>query len=248
MKTFKLRTFKVIALMLAVTSVMLSSAGVALAGAPTPEVTAACTHGTDFITQHQAKDAYTWVAKNIFGMKVHRNKLTAEFYGVTEYNPHAWWIVTSPDAQCSIDAVSGDVLMFSVSSEKYKGKKITLGEFDDPKYSTGIYENPNNAYAKAAAKIVNAKLAGGRVIDEVMIDGIQFVWDNNEDGFDPDAKGTIQVDAKVLMPSGRSYCLSFWGTNKLELKIFSSHPSKDACLWGYFYPEDGEDYPPIFGD
>lgn len=176
--------------------------------------------------------------------KVDKNKLTAHFIGADQYTRECWY-VTSRDTECTIDAISGDVLMFSVNyDKKYTGKKITLGDFEADPFSNYIRDNPNNAYSKLAAGIVNSKLANGRIIDEIMIDGIQFVWDKDSDGFDPKAKGTIQVDAKVLMPSGRSYCLSFWGTKQLELRIFTSHPTKDACLWGYFYEEQAGEYSP----
>lgn len=245
MKKLKLGRFKVIAIVLVVTCVLLSSAAVALAGTAAPNAAVSETVvGPEFITEDEAKESYIWVATEIFGMKADKSKLTAQFNGATEYNSHESWSVTGPDGECFIDAVSGEVLMFSLPyDKKYTGKKITMEEYNtDPAYGTDLWEDPNNAYSKMATELVNAKLANGRAIDEIMIGATQFAWTNDKDGLEPSAKGTIQVDVYVLMESGRCYVFSIWGTKEIELNIFYSYPTKDACLNGYFYEDQAEDY------
>lgn len=206
-----------------------------------PTMNALNVPGPEFITEDEAKEAYIESAKDIFGMNADKSELTASFY--TETAPHEWWYVTGNGKECYIDAVSGEVLQFRLSPErKYTGKLITLEECTTDPYSADIAEDPNNAYSRMAAEIVNSTLADGRIIDEIMTDGIQFVWDNNSDGLDPKAKGTIAVDVLVLMKTGRSYRFTFWGTEEIVLMEFSSHPTQDACRWYYFYEEQAEEY------
>ena len=208
---------------------------------PGPVATTSTTPGPEFITENDAIELYPWVAEEIFGIKVDKSKLTADFYQETA--PHEWWIVYGPGAECYIDALSGEVLRFSTMlDKKYTGKMISLEESNTAKYSTVIAEDPNNAYSKMAAEIVNSKLANGRNIESVEVAGIQFVWANDKDGLDPKAKGTISVDILVLMETGRSYRFTFWGTEKIELVEFSSHPTQDACHWYYFYEDQAEEY------
>ena len=41
------------------------------------------------------------------------------------------------------------------------------------------------------------------------------------------------------METGLSYTLTLWGgTDALEVCVFYSHPTWDACQWGYYYEED----------
>jgi hypothetical protein len=165
--------------------------------------------------------------------------------GVIYGTVHDNWQVACSDFFCKIDALTGEVLIFSIDdSKKYTGDKITLGEYNtEPAYNYKAYEDVNNPYSKKAADIVTSKLAKGRAIDEAVVSASQFAGDNNG-GSGSNEKGTTQVDVCVLMKTGRCYTLSFSGTKQLELRIYKSYPTKDACLNDYFYEEEASDFPP----
>ncbi len=210
------------------------------------------TPGPECITEQEATAIFSQTALDLFGLEIDEKNLTYEFNGSHE----TWYISESLDDgicdyMCLIDAISGEVLNLQDRSKEYAGDRITLEEFDNGAGNisapsggqANMTNSPDNAYIKDAAQIIKDKLADGRTIENIEIDGVQFVWDNNSEGFDPEAKGTIQVDCHVYMNTGRSYTLSFWGTNQLELRIFYSHPTQDACRWGYLFEEEASDYP-----
>lgn len=245
-----------------------SSAGISALVTPAaePKVTGEAVISDDpgpgYVTGGQAVDAYTKIATELFGLDVDKSGLAVAYSGKEEYNynnngvsetrtTHETWSVTSPDLNCTVDAVSGAVIFSERQSEAYPGVSITLGDFDNN--TTGItpdggsadmFNSPDDIYISAARRLVTDRLADGRVIENIMIDGVQFVWDNNGEGFDPNATGTVLVDCHVYMETGLSYTLSFLGTDQLVLHWFWSHPTHHACTWGYFYPEDGTGLPP----
>lgn len=199
-----------------------------------------------FITAEDAIGATMWVAENLFELDVDEDTLIATFeaaHDLLDENGNAYshvydnWQVQNTDFSCLLDAITGDVLMFNVSTDDYPGESITEGDFDMD-LATTIYDDPDNIYVTAARAIVEAELSEGREIEGIEVDGIQFVWDEPSTGPDPDATGTIQVDCHVYMESGRHYTLSFWGTDEIVLKKFSTYPTVEACQWGYFYEND----------
>lgn len=201
------------------------------------------------------------VATDLFGMNVDESSLKVTFNpkedikdenGNVVYTTHEGWAIECADFFCGVDAATDTVISFMVESNKYTGSSITLNDFDNNN-TTGVIpgggpanlqNSPDDIYIKAARQLVTDRLADGRSIQDIQIDGVQFVWDNNDLGFDPNATGTALVDCHVYMDTGLSYTLSFLGTDQLILHWFMSHPSHHACMWGYFYPEDSADYPP----
>lgn len=160
------------------------------------------------------------------------------------------WYVYSSDFSCYVDAISGDVLTFEAKSRNV-GKFITLGEYENdttgttPEGSTAdMYNSPNDKYIQTAVNMINSYVTDGRSIENVKIGATQFVWYNANQGFEPDVAGAMQVDCQVYMETGRCYSLSFWGAEEIIPKIFMSHPTKNACTWGYFYEDEAGDYPP----
>jgi hypothetical protein len=205
----------------------------------------------EFITEDDAVGAFMWVASNIFEKNIDESTLTATFEaahnlvddnGIAYYTVHDNWQVQNSDYHCWIDAVTGDVLEFRVLTDNYPGESISEGDFNKD-FVYNIYNDPDNVYVTAARDIVETKLSEGRKIENIEVDGIQFAWDDDKYDDDHNASGTIQVDCHVYMDSGRFYTLSFWGTDQIVLKIFSTYPSKQACQWGYFYEENASDYP-----
>ncbi len=211
------------------------------------------------ITEQQALESCLSVAIDVFGLDVDGGSLTATFRGEEDiidengnivYTAYAVWTVEGPDLHCTIDAASGAPIIFYDNSDSYPGGSITQGGFfnEDRSAPDGgpvyLHNCPDNMYIKAAEKLVTERLANGRAISDIMIDGVQFVWNDNSEGFDPGATGTIQVDCHVYMETGMNYTLSFWGTDDVVLKVFSTHPTDHACKWGYFYEKDGANYPP----
>lgn len=214
--------------------------------------------GPGCISGEQAVGIFTDTATKLFGISVNKSALTVQFRSDKntldnkEY-VHQVWDIEGQDCICGIDAMTGTVITFTYSAA-YTGTKITIGDFDSGKAGnitapTGygpvdINNSPDDIYINAAKKLVNEYLAGGRKIDNIEIDGVQFVWDNNSDGFKPDAPGTIQVDCHVYMETGMCYIMSFWGTEQLELREFDSAPTKQACEAGFYWPEDAAYSPP----
>lgn len=212
------------------------------------------------ISEDDAVNACLWVANELFALDVDRSSLTVNFSpqedlkdenGNITYTIHEYWSIENKDFNCGVDAATGTVTLFDLRTNDYPGSTITEEEFESD--TTGVsadggpvdmHSCPDDIYIKAAVDLVNKHLANGRNIDNVEIDGVQFVWKNNSDGFDPDAEGTILVDCHVYMENGLSYTLSFWGIGEVALNRFYSHPTQHACTWGYFYEEDGADYPP----
>ncbi len=207
---------------------------------------------TDSITEEDAKKAFIWMANNIFEISVDESKYTATFEEVrTDENAsiyssvHGTWHIQNSDLEwdsdcyCLIDAVTGNVLIFDDQTPTYPGKSITEGDFTS-EYAHNIYDDPDNIYTTAARDFVESKLSDGRKITDIKLDGIQFIWDDpdclNPD--DADTPGTVQVDCWVIMESGQNYNLSFWGTDQVVLKFFSTYPTMYACQWGYFYEKN----------
>ena len=127
----------------------------------------------------------------VFGKTADTGTLTATF---SDDYAHANWGVENDTFSCYIDAISGDVITCDVitwgeNPATYSGESITLGEFDSDPYYLDLRDDPENIYIQTATDIVNASLADGRGIDHVEIDGMQFYWDENSRGFDPEATG-----------------------------------------------------------
>ncbi len=205
---------------------------------------------TKFISEEEALAATLWVAENVFELSLNTSSLEAKFEaahdlvdenGVVYCSVHDNWQVSNTDFFCFLDASTGEVLWFDARTDDYPGESITEGGFDSL-LAENIYDDPGNIYVRAARSIVESVLAGGRVIQDIQVDGIQFAWVESDHG--AEATGTVQVDCHVYMDSGSSYTLSFWGTSEVVLKIFNSHPTHHACTWGYFYEEQAGDYPP----
>ena len=200
--------------------------------------TTAATPGPQYITEEEAIEAYTAIITDVFGKTVDTVSLTATFYGD---QPHAYWGIKSGVDSCYLDAISGDVIECDHFSNGYSGNSITLGESQSMDYS--FVDDPDNIYIQTVKDIVNASLAGGRSIDELQIDGIQFYWDNNSEGLNPEATGTNVVDCHVCMATGLSYTISLWGSeDALQICRIFTHQSQDACRWGYYYEEDAVEY------
>lgn len=231
--------------------------------APTPvTVQSPAPQVQKLIAKDQAVEACLKVAADIFGLTVDPGSVTANFSPSEEIKDekgnivnttHDTWIIEGPGFYCSIDAATNAITIFYDTNTEYRGSSIKESQFKEIGNISApdggavyLHNSPDNAYIKAAEKLVNERLANGRKISDIMIDGVQFVWDDSsEDECTPDATGTIQVDCHVLMEKGPNYTLSFWGTDEIVLKIFTSHPTQHACLWGYFYEEDAAKYPPV---
>lgn len=226
-----------------------------------PSLAAPVTRESMLITEEQAVEACLKVASGIFDLDADKSSLTVTLHPEEEIKDEDGnvvnttrniWSMEGAGFSCAIDAASGAILAFCDTTDNYPGSSITEGEFSDVGDITApdggavyLHNCPENIYIKAAETLVNERLANGRAISDIMIDGVQFVWDESaEYSDDASASGTIQVDCHVFMEKGPSYTLSFWGTDEVVLKIFTSHPTQHACLWGYFYEEEAADYPP----
>lgn len=209
------------------------------------------------ISEDDAVNACMDVAK-MFNLDVESSDVTVilgDDYIVTDENgnksyTNKRWYVYSSLFSCYVDAISGDVTRFEAKPRDV-GKHITLGEYKND--TTGItpgggaadmHNSPNDKYIQTAVNMINSYVTDGRSIENVEIGATQFVWDSNYGGFDPNATGCMQVDCQVYMATGRCYTLSFWGAEKIVPKIFMSHPTKHACMWGYLYEDQSSDYPP----
>lgn len=201
--------------------------------------------GPGFITGAQAVDAYTWTATEIFGVSVDKSALTVRFESQPNMEGivHNEWYVDSPKYSCGVDAVTGTVIYFEVRSGTYPGSSITLSDFNT-EFDSGVRGNPNNIYITAARDIVTSKLAGGRDIDYIEIDGMSFYWDDEKGGFDPDETGTVIVDCHVYMETGMCYTLTYWGTDETALSRFFSNPTKQACEAGFYFLDQADENPP----
>jgi hypothetical protein len=211
------------------------------------------------ISEDEAVKACTWVANELYGLDVDKSKLIINYEpkedvkdenGNYVYTTHENWLIRNSDFFCSIDAASGIVATFELEGNDYPGVSITEGEFSSNStgivkdYIVDLHNSPDDIYVKAAYDLVSNHLANGRNIENIMIDGIQFVWKKDSNDCNPDAEGTILVDCHVYMEAGESYTLSFWGIGEVALNRFYSHPTQHACMWGYFYEEEAADYPP----
>ena len=214
---------------------------VATAAAETVVESQAAEPGAQYITEESAVNIFTQTLVNVFEKTADDTDITASF----DSQGHTTWAVKDDTFSCYIEAISGDVIccMNTGSENEYSGESITLGEFDSDSFCSDIYDDPDNIYIQTATNIVNNSLANGRRIDHVEIDGIQFCWDDNSRGFDPAATGTAMVDCHVYMETGLSYTLSLWGgTDALEVSVFYSHPTWNACQWGYYFEEDAPSF------
>ncbi len=201
--------------------------------------------GSGFITGEQAVDAYIWTATEIFGVSVDKSALSVRFESEPNMEGivHNEWYINSQEYSCGVDAETGTVIYFESLSRTYPGSSITLGEFNT-EFDSSIRGNPNNIYITAARDIVTSKLAQGRKIDYIDIDGIGFVWDDEDGGFGPDETGTIGVDCHVYMETGMCYTLTYWGTDEIALNRFFSNPTKQACEAGFYFLDQADDNPP----
>lgn len=201
--------------------------------------------GSGFITGAQAVDAYTWTATEIFGLSVDKSALTVRFESQPNMEGivHNEWYVDSPEYSCGVDAETGTVIYFEVRSGTYPGSSITLGGWNT-EFDSSIRGNPNNIYITAARDIVTSKLAVGRDIDYIEIDGMGFYWDDENGGFDSDETGTIIVDCHVYMETGMCYTLTYWGTDEIALNRFFSNPTKQACQAGFYFLDQADENPP----
>ena len=180
------------------------------------------------ITEDEAKATMIEYLKNLFDVKVKESSLTASLETTTIGVKHKYWYVRYEDFDCSIDAISGEVM-------------ILWGRYDyegDDNNSTYSFSNRNSdeSYYKKTEEIVNEHLADGHEIELIYIDGVQDVYNDQGTAY------TLLVDCHVLMKSGPSYTLSLIGSEQ-ELYWYSSHPTQKACVWMYYWEEDGAEYP-----
>lgn len=193
--------------------------------------------GAQYISGEEAIAAFAGAASKLFDQTVDVSTPTVTFDGE---GSHAKWIVKSDTFISYVDALSGEVF-YCQRTSGYAGDRITLGEYysisdslrspsgDDP---PDMSNSPDSIYIKAALEFANDRLADGRAVDNAIINAGQFIWEASA------ATGTIEVDVDVLMASGRSYRLVFWGTDQPVLAGYYSFPTQDACRWGYFYEEE----------
>jgi len=201
----------------------------------TPEV------GAQYITEEEAKTEFNWVATNLFDQTVDDAALTAEFDG---NGVHAQWIVKSNALSCTIDALSSEVLSCECISG-YAGDRINQSEYhnrvhDSLTFTTGdcaadMYNSPDNVYIKAALAVANESLTDGRTVETIKISGGVFMWDSST------ATASVEADVDILMTTGRSYRLVFWGADQIVLAAYYSYPNQEACDLGYFYEEEVPD-------
>lgn len=201
---------------------------------PAPQATAIRVYepGPENISADEAIDITIEYADKIFGKTIDKTTLSANFNKVGYDVKHDGWSVSNKDYSSSIDAISGELLYMCYYGEYEGVDNITKKEFME--LSDKIRDNPE-PYFEKATEIIKVNLANDRNIEHMLIDGIQVI-------FADDQPQTIQVDCKVLMESGRSYCLSFAGS-ELYVRVFTSHPTQNATVFGYNWEEEASEYP-----
>ncbi len=209
-----------------------------------PAVTEAesSTPGAQYITEEEAADIFRNAVSGAFDSTVKEAWLGITFNesGNLGDNQRAGWYLSDGTYSCNLDAISGEVLMCE-RTINYTGSIITVDEYlsmgDDT--ITGpldMYNSPDNLFIRAGLEIIGDRFANGRTVDNAMINATQLV------GIAGDKRGTVETNVDVLMATGRSYRLLFWGTDEAVFVGYYSYPTQDACLWGYFYEEDAPQY------
>ena len=134
--------------------------------------------------------------------------------------------------ELTIDAITGELQAYGYlpdSSEYGKGD-----DFDDVDDALMEELRDDPAFEEKARQIISDHFLDGREIVEVMIDGIQWVFDNKT--YD------IQVDAKVNVDTGTCYTINFSypGYNVVGFTAFPL--GWHSALYGYWNPEEAEMY------
>lgn len=204
-----------------------------------PAESSSATPDAQYISKEEAVGIFVETAGKVFNKPADTASLSVTF----NKNRYAIWAVSDANYSAYIDALSGDVIVFSLTSMfngigEYSGNRITLEayqyiDFDDFFYST------DSIYIITATDIINASLANGRKIDHIEITGVKFIWDEGAE-LALDTTGTLAVICDVFMETGNSYSLTLWGADQLEPIELCYYQTQDGCRLGYYY-EKGED-------
>ncbi len=215
--------------------------GNVVAVSPSAEA-AAATPGAQYITEEEAADIFRDAVSAAFDAAIKETWLGSSFHdsGNLGDNQRAGWYLNDGTYSCNIDALSGEVLMCE-RAVHYTGTIIKVDEYlsmcdDTIAGPLDMHNSPDDIYIRAALGIIDERFANGRTVENARIDASQFV------GIAADESGTVETDVDVLMSTGRSYRLLFWGTDEALFAGYYSFPTQDACLWGYFYEEDAPQY------
>lgn len=191
--------------------------------------------GSENISEEEALDLIVEYMRGLFGVDVDRATLSVSFYRYGNQVKHDIWGASNENFGCSIDAISGEII--GVDDKRPYSGSDNIASDDFMEIDNNIRKNPT-PYTEKASSIVNATLAKGREIEHMFTDGIQVVYD------DKNHEQTVLVDVHVLMDKGRSYTLSFIGS-EMYLYRFMSHPSQKGCIYGFVWEEEAANYPPM---
>jgi len=198
-----------------------------------PQVVYNADIGEENITIEHAMNTMIEHMKILYDEDIDRETLSANFSregNSVKYD--TWWIYNS-DFSCGVDAITGNILGSDDRRSYFGADDFSEGEIW--RQTDKIIED-DSIYTELASNVVTETLADGRKIEYLMVDGIQAVFN------DYNQEQTVLVDVKVLMETGRSYTLSFIGSER-HLYRFMSHPSQEGAVYGYFWEEEASEYP-----
>lgn len=194
-----------------------------------PQINEFAELGPEDITVDEAMDIMIEYTKLLYDEEVERSNLSATFYREEGGVMTDYWTVFNQDYQCSINAVSGKINMLNCKREYSGADQLEYYSMD------AALDVNNSAYQQLASDFVEDRLADGAEIESAFVNGSQIVFNGSQ-------PVTILVDCNVLMKTGRSYRLSFIGSEK-QLYWFSAHPTQHACVWGYWDESEASKYP-----
>ena len=191
--------------------------------------------GPEDITEEEAKQILITQTQMLFDETIDGATLSTVFDRNGEGVTHDTWCVYNTDFYGILDAVTGNIIYIDdmrdyVGVDDYSDSDVEFWKAVD-----GIICDAS-IYEDLAADFVNSKLADGRTIEYLMVDGMQAVFNENNQ------EQTVVVDVHVLMNGGRSYTLSFIGSERY-LYRFMAHPSQEGAFYGFFWEDEASEYP-----
>lgn len=178
------------------------------------------------LTEDEAKVPFMKMYKMFF-----KSELSARHFEASLNTTSNIWLLGNKECIGYVEAKTGEVLAF-YNVRGYLGECIlTEDEFAEKKKE--LTEN-HDKYIKAATSFVKCNLDEDRNISEVQFDDVVFTGE-------PDESGTFLLTVRVLMKSGRSYCLGYT-ESPYNLERFFSYPSQEECIVGSAL----EDGPPLY--
>ena len=200
-----------------------------------PETIERVERGPQDITADEAKHIMNTQTELLFDETIDCATFSAVFDRNGQGITHDTWSIYNTDFSCILDAVTGNVIYIDEIRD-YTGKDdFSKSDVEFWEAADEIICNPL-IYEDLAADFVNSRLADGRTIEYLMVDGMQAVFN------DDNQEQTVVVDVHVLMNGGRSYTLSFIGSERY-LYRFMAHPSQEGAFYGFLWEDEASEYP-----